>query len=282
MTFRAYNSSSIVQPKTAWVFDVDGVLTNPEAKYVLLTEIFDELSKRLQKGEPIILNTGRSVDFITRNILEPLSLRLSNQKYMEKLITLAEKGAISITFDDSGKRIITIDHGMQISQELQDEIKAIVDQQPYSDTMFFDKTKQTMSSIELKDGKPILLFREYQKNLVKILQNLLKKNNLENTMRVDPTTICTDVENVNVGKSLGVKKFLRMLKEKDVFPNQFICFGDSPSDLDMLKELKKQGKKTIFIYVGEKEQIKSQLQKSIIFPDQHSDRGTLSYLVNHD
>jgi hydroxymethylpyrimidine pyrophosphatase-like HAD family hydrolase len=282
MAFMTNNSSSIAHPKTAWIFDVDGVLTNPEAKQVLLTAIFDELSKRLQKGEPIILNTGRSVDFITRNILEPLSSRLSNQKYMEKLMTLAEKGAISITFDDSGKRIITIDHGMRISQELQDEIKAIVDQQPYSDTMFFDKTKQTMSSIELKAGKPILLFREYQKNLVKILQNLLKKNNLENTMRVDPTTICTDVENINVGKSLGVKKFLKMLEEKGVFPNEFICFGDSPSDLDMLKELKKQGKKTIFVFVGDKEQVKNQDEGSIIFSDLHSDMGTLSYLVNHD
>lgn len=282
MSFMVHNPSSIALPKTAWIFDVDGVLTNPEAKQVLLTAIFDELSKRLQKGEPIILNTGRSVDFVTRKILRPLSMRLSNQKYMEKLITLAEKGAICITFDSNGKRIITIDHGMQISQELQDEIKAIVDQQPYSDTMFFDKTKQTMSSIELKAGKPILLFREYQKNLVKILQNFLKKNNLENTMRIDPTTICTDVENVNVGKSLGVKKFLKMLEEKGVFPNEFICFGDSPSDLDMLKELKSQGKKTIFVFVGDKEQVKNQDEGSIIFSDLHSDMGTLSYLVNHN
>ena len=43
----------------AWIFDVDGVITNPIEKRVTLSKIVDELIRRLKKNEPIGLNTGR-------------------------------------------------------------------------------------------------------------------------------------------------------------------------------------------------------------------------------
>ena len=59
-------------PRTAWLFDVDGVLTDPERKIVAESALFDELIRRLTHGEPVGLNTGRSAEFIVAAVLDPL------------------------------------------------------------------------------------------------------------------------------------------------------------------------------------------------------------------
>lgn len=48
------------QVDTAYLFDVDGVLTDPVEKRVDREEIFSEIISRLQSGQPVAFNTGRS------------------------------------------------------------------------------------------------------------------------------------------------------------------------------------------------------------------------------
>ena len=48
----------------AWIFDVDGVLTNPTEKKIVELQIFDKLIEILKSGDIVGLNTGRSLVFV--------------------------------------------------------------------------------------------------------------------------------------------------------------------------------------------------------------------------
>jgi len=49
----------------AWIFDIDGVVTNP-----LLVHIAD----KLKSGEPVAFNAGRSTSWLIERVINPLCL----------------------------------------------------------------------------------------------------------------------------------------------------------------------------------------------------------------
>lgn len=270
------------QPQTAWLFDIDGVLTDPEIKRVTLPGIFNELVSRLKKGEPIGLNTGRSLDFIITQILNPLELVIMDKNLLCNIIAVGEKGAAWIMYDASGEKTIHQDPSVCVPRELQIAIRELVSKPPYSETMFYDETKRTMISIELKEGKTIAEFKNSQQALKKALQVILSDKHLENDMRIDPTRIATDVESKYVGKALGARKFIELLNEKGVSPERYIGFGDSVSDYEMFEELIRLGKKSQFVFVGGREHLIGKKDLALVeFTKELVDKGTLQYLKSH-
>lgn len=269
-------------PQTAWLFDVDGVLTDPQAKRITQPEIFDELIKRLEKREPIGLNTGRSLEFIISKILDPLEASLKEKNLLRNIIAVGEKGAAWITYDDNGTKMVNVDPNISVPQKIQDQIRELIDKTPYSDTMFYDETKRTMVSVELKPDKTIAEFKKPQQELISALQILLKKYHLEDVLKIDPTRICTDLENKHVGKAFGARKFVELLREMRIEPQEYIGFGDSASDYEMFEELIHLNKKAHFVFVGGKEHLTGKKDFALItFTEHLFDKGTLEYLQSH-
>lgn len=278
------NYMYINQPKTAYLFDIDGVLTDPQAKRVELPEIFDELIKRLKQGFQIGLNTGRSLDFIIKEILDPLESKITDKKLLHNIIAIGEKGAAWITYDEKGDRTIRINENITVQQYIQSEVKKLINKQPYSETMFYDDTKRTMISIEeLPVDRRIgthEVFKTAQNQLKKELHNLLTRHKLNEVLKIDPTRIATDIQNKHVGKALGARKFVEIMKERGIDPQKYLCFGDSASDHEMFEELLRLGKQTQFIFVGGREHLTGKDLDGVIFTDQHVDKGTLEFLQN--
>jgi hydroxymethylpyrimidine pyrophosphatase-like HAD family hydrolase len=271
--------SAVQLPRFAWLFDVDGVLTDPEAKRVVLPEIFDELIRRLQRNEPIGLNTGRSTDFMVNEILKPLEERIgNNRELLKKIFAIGEYGGAWIYYDQNGIRRLNIDEQIKVPQAVQDEVRQLVSQPPYSDLMFYDTTKRTMVSVELNQGKTIDEFKVPQLQLNVDLSNILSKYNLTENYKIDPTRIATDVESVTVGKALGAKKFTALLKENNINPEEYICFGDSSSDYAMYSELRSLEKKAQLVFVGGRELLMDKDLEGVTFTAEHVDKGTLKYL----
>lgn len=266
------------QPVTAWIFDVDGVLTDPEEKRITEPEIFSELIKRLEKGEPVGFNTGRSLDFVIAQVLDPLEAKLKDKNLLKNIFAIGEKGATWITFGVGGLKSINVDQNISVPKELQNRVREIVSKPPYSNTMFYDETKQTMISVELKLEKRVKDFKQAQNKLTQELQDVLCKYHLENNFKIDATRIATDIESIHSGKALGTKKFIELLEEKKIEPNMYICFGDSVSDYEMLEELNRLGKKSQFIFVGKKEDLSDKNHERVVFTKKLVDKGTLQYL----
>ncbi len=274
---------NIKQPPVAYLFDVDGVLTNPETKQVEHPEIFDELIKRLQQGIPIGLNTGRSSDFMIEQILDPLESRITDKKLLQYIIAIGEKGAVSTVYGNDGKLFIEIDRNISIPQVIQNSARALVSQRPYSETMLFDETKRTMVTIEIRrpfnmKNKSFDDFKTAQKQLAQELNVLLAQHHLAQDLKIDQTRNATDIENKQVGKALGARRFIEILEERGIYPRKYLGFGDSPSDYAMHEELKRLNKQTRFIYVGKQEDLSGKDQTGVIFTQQQVDKGTLKFL----
>src|SRR3989344_2543991 len=92
---------------TAWIFDVDGVITDPEKKEVTNPQLFDELIKRLKKGEPVALATGRALEWVIKKIVNPLESRIkennSDISLLDNFYVSGEFGG-SHLFYNKGKR----------------------------------------------------------------------------------------------------------------------------------------------------------------------------------
>jgi len=270
-------------PRIAYLFDVDGVLTDPEAKKVNHSQIFNQLIKRLQRKEPVGLNTGRSLEFMTEHVLNHLEAMVSDKKLLRNIFAVGEKGAAWITYDDKGKRSTHVDKDISVPHKIQNEVREMVSQPQYADTMFYDETKLTMVSVELlprenRPGKSFIDFQTAQKQLNTDLQNLIFKHHLDSSLKVDPTRIATDLENKHVGKALGVRKYIELLHCRGIEPDAYLSFGDSTSDYDMHEELLRLGKKSQFVFVGGREHLRGKSEEGVIFTDKHVDEGTLEFL----
>lgn len=270
------------QPSRAYLFDVDGVLTNPEAKRVEQEAIFDELVKRLLNGYPVGLNTGRALEFVIEEVLKPLEKKLNNNSAIENLFAIGEKGATWITYNQKGEKNAVIDNSISVPLVIQHEVREMVSKPPYSEVMFYDETKKTMVTTELLQGKTIAAFEGPQKKLTEALQRLLQKHHLVDTLKIDAGHIATDIENKHVGKNLGAKRFITLLEERQLYPEEYIGFGDSASDYDMYDELKKIGKKALFVFVGGEKYLQGKSLEGVIFTHEHDDKGTLAFLQQEE
>ena len=133
-----------------------------------------------------------------------------------------------------------------------------------------------MLSTEMIDGHDLSDYTERQIELERDMRQILDE--FSQDLKIDPTTIATDIENSHVGKALATERFLQFVKDKDVKPGRFIAIGDSKSDFEMADELQRRGKKVEMVYVGDKEKL-GEVNKD--YPVEHVGgftQGTLKYL----
>jgi hydroxymethylpyrimidine pyrophosphatase-like HAD family hydrolase len=261
------------------VFDVDGVLTHPSEKKITEPDILSHLTRNLEAGTPIILNTGRSADFIIKDVLVPLEHSVKDKNILNNIYSVGEKGAVNISYNNNAQKTISVDQSISVPETLQAEAKNIVANK-FSDIAFYDSTKKTMISVDMLDKISVEEFTIRQEKLNEEFTNLLKKHDLLSDYKVDPSRIATDIENKHVGKGLGIQKGLAWLDEKNIRSKKFIAFGDSKSDIDMAIELNKRNLPVEFVFVGEKDQIdETGLKFPVIYTKSHCEAGTIEYLT---
>lgn len=268
----SHNQGENNSSNQAWLFDVDGVITNPVKKTITEPEILDELLKRLQRNEIIGLNTGRAIEFVKAQVLKPLEDKVEDKNLLDNIIAVGEKGGVWITYVN-GERAEEIDPEIKVPDELREKIHTLVDFE-HSKTMFYDVSKRTMITVEMKKGVSLETYHEDQEILAKKIQNILNEMNLTE-LKIDTSTIAIDIENSHVGKALGAQKFLKILKEKNKLPGYITAFGDSNSDLEMIPPLRESGISTKFVFVG----ITSHEEREdIVTTENDFDKGTIEYL----
>jgi hypothetical protein len=264
--------------RVAWLFDVDGVLTDPERKVVTRPALFDELARRLRAGEPVGLNTGRSLEFVVERILEPLEAHVGERALLHRVIAIGEKGGAWVNYDADGVVEEQVDPDLAVPAELQVAVRTLVARPPYDELMFYDETKRTMISTELRDGMSVAEFTPLQVRLVAEMRELLARRGLTERFQIDPNRIATDIQHQHVGKALGAQRFVELLEGRSEVPERYICFGDSASDYEMLTGLLALGKRAELVFVGERELLSGKDARFVTFSELMCDEGTLEYL----
>lgn len=262
---------------TAYLFDVDGVLSDPREKRVTEEGIYTSVIERLQRGEPVGLNTGRSTEWMEERIIRPILEKIQDKSVLANFVAIGEKGGTWITFDEQGNMHHGRAQAISVPEDLNERARRLVEEK-YGDSMFFDATKETMISIEMHDGYDLAEFTRRQAQLTEELVQILSETGQEKIYKVDPTTIATDIESPHVGKALGADRFLQFLTDRDIKPVQFKAFGDSASDLEMADELERKGRQVDFVYVGDRAKLGNVTKDYPIEYVGGFSQGTLEYL----
>lgn len=265
----------------AWIFDVDGVITNLQEKRVTEPEILEHIAKKLELGKPVTFNTGRSISWVIDRVINPLLDKIQHKKFLENLFAVGEKGGTWLTFDKDGTMRQYKDDSISIPQSLREKVKKLIDT-GYSESMFYDESKETMISTEMKDGFEVEEYRKLQEALNIKLNELIEQENLNQQLKVDPTTIATDIENERVGKGFAIERILKWLQQRKINPRQFIAFGDSRGDLEMGEKLYERNLPFTFVYVGIRETLEGkEYPFPITYTQNRFDKGTLGFLLDH-
>lgn len=258
------------------IMDVDGVITNLKDKKAN-PRMIQHIHNELANGITVALNTGRSLDAVVGKVISPLTLNHPNKSFLEKLIVVGEKGGVWMTFDDKGEPQKHVDESISIDPNLQRDIQSLISTK-YSESMFYDAPKKTMASSEMKDGYDMDKYAEDQKLLIPEVDELIKKYGLEDILEQEPNPIALDVQNINVGKDLGIKRILSWLKERKIKILSFTTIGDSPSDIKMAQELNRNNLSVRHVHVGKKGIHDNSHPFEIITTEKEYEKGAEEYL----
>ncbi len=260
----------------AWLFDVDGVITDLKQKKVTEPQILEKLVERLEKGEPIALVTGRSIKWLEEELVSKIRELISSELLINFFIS-GEFGGVSVSFEN-GKEIKNVDEELSVPADVVREAENIT--REFSESMFFDSTKETIATIEIKDGyQDMDKFKRDQKVIADKFRQLIKIAKIENKFEVTEDTIGANIKNKKANKENSALQVLEWLRSKNLNPSEFICFGDSPSDLEMGQKISKEGKKVRFVFVGDPSLVKNKdLSFTVKLTNSLYEKGTLEYL----
>lgn len=260
-----------------FIFDIDGVLTNPTTKKVDNNELFAKLNQ-LSKTMPILLNTGRSAQWVIDKILPHLNINQSTSNFY----AACEMGAVLLTIDNNGKPNININKDVssqKIPKELYDTITDMVAQN-YDASMFVDTTKQVIMTVEMQDNYPIDKYEIDKEELKNSIEIILKHYHPNLHIRPSSSTIAIDIKPVQLTKGYGAKMIHSWLIDLkiDLTKTEIVCFGDSKSDIEMCEYFASKKIITKFVYVGTEQLVLSK-DYEIIKPNNSHTIGTHEYLT---
>jgi hydroxymethylpyrimidine pyrophosphatase-like HAD family hydrolase len=258
-----------------YVFDLDGVITDP-ADSSVNREVVGRIYDFLVGGGYIAVNTGRSYAWVGQNLISLLQKR-NDASVFARLYVVCEKGGESMLWRDGG-------FVEQPSRFALDRKAYSAAQQTFAShkaelrAMFWDATKRTMATIEKEPSAQLRDFQKEQQHLVA----LLEQNTSEYEVKVDATTIATDVESPKAGKHAGAELIYEWaLQRPEVNHDRFVCFGDSKSDYEMARYFASQGADTTFVFVGKAtDNFSEDAKVKTIRTKTHYDQGALEYLMS--
>ncbi|KKR27340.1 MAG: putative HAD superfamily hydrolase, partial [Microgenomates group bacterium GW2011_GWC1_39_7] len=233
---------------------------------------------------PIGFNTGRAINWVSERVINPLRQRILERKKSLKMLSniflSGEYGGTWMEFDKKGNGYVYMNQNISIPLQFQEEIRRMIANK-YLYAMFYDEDKKTMVSAEMNPGFNLEEFKEVQKEFYEDVKALIAANGLTNQIRVDNTTIATDIEDATAGKRLGTKKFLEWLRKKRIKPELFRVFGDSAADEEMAEELDINGRNAEYWFVG-KELGKKERRFRVLTPQKNFSQLTCQALRELD
>lgn len=226
-------------PPKMWMLDIDGVITNATSHEIEQPIIIETILNSLRCGEPVALNTGRTLNFALQHVVPKLLESQLTEEELANFFAVGEKGATTLWHKD-GKFHTWRDPELVIPEGLRGELDGFVNEYA-QDTMFPGEPKPSMLSPQLKEKLPHELVEKFEledhEKVYLYAMAMVEEAGLQDEYRVDKTKIAVDVESKRMGKQLGAQRILHWLALRNVSPQHFIGVGDSGSDAEMIEEV---------------------------------------------
>ena len=263
----------------AWLFDVDGVITDSEKRESVEVKVLNEILNRIKIGEPVALITGRGEKWLVDNVISQLEENMIGEP-RDNLFISGEVGGVTIRYINS-QRLTEKDESLSLPKNVVEQAVALV-KAHFSQAMFFDETKNTLVTFQVHENYDLQSFKEKQEELTPQLNKLLEDAKLNDKFEIHKDRLAINIRSRNATKSHVTQKVLEWLASKNLKPHKFKIFGDSPSDLEMAQAIFEKGLDFEFIFVGDPAEISGQNYPfPITFTKQKFEKGTLEYLASH-
>lgn len=231
----------------AWLFDVDGVITNPETRKPD-SEVISEARKKLASGQPVAIITGRSLEWLDDTLLCDFEEETTDRSILDNLFVSTEFGGMHMDYTD-GKRNEPREEDQRIPDDVANEAKKQIEEK--RDAVFLDTSKRTTLTAEMNHGLAAEDFKPVGEELYSCFQKILKEKGASDFV-AHLDTIAVNIRHKNANKSYATAQALKWIKAKGLAPESYFVFGDSPSDLEMGEELERESLPFEFVYVGKK------------------------------
>src|SRR3989344_8302916 len=97
----------------AWIFDVDGVVTNLDTRGVKYPQILEKIVRKLRTREPVGIITGRKLSWLIDAVIEPIEQQIEERSALDQLYVEAEFEGISVKYQN-GQRQESIDKELSL------------------------------------------------------------------------------------------------------------------------------------------------------------------------
>lgn len=260
-----------------YVFDVDGVLTNPVVKTA--NQDLLRVIANFQENSLIAFNTGRSFEWLHDRILSPLEHLSKTESLSKHVFASCEMGNVTCFFNGSSWEK-NVDPATLIPKSLINEIKDLVNSK-YSGSMFFDD-KETMISVEIKDGFDQKRYLIEQKAILSEIMKMIQNDRYKNLgLKTASNQIALDVVIENSGKKLGAKKIIEWIKDNSYELSKVLTFGDNLSDIEMAEEFSSEFN-TRFVYVGKESNLVDKgYPFKVLRTSELYDKGVVEFLKSY-
>jgi hypothetical protein len=239
-------------PPLGLLLDVDGPVSSPIERRIVIPSIVDDIVTLAGLGVPIAFITGRSDTFLRDHVVAPLlNAGLPDGISM---FGVCEKGGVWFPITAQGIGDVSIDEDLALPKDYSNEFRSLAESR-FSDIMFFDDTKRAMISLEQNWDVEPEVYWVAQQQVNQDAFDLLVEHGLGARygaleipdanglidFRVDPTIISTDVESVLLDKDRGAARALNYFRTSGELPTLWRTVGDSRSDYLMADYLHNEG-----------------------------------------
>ena len=238
-------------PPLGLLLDVDGPIASPETRTIAIPSILSDLATLANAGVPIAFITGRSQAFIAEQLVALLAGHLSPAA---RVYGVCEKGAVWFPITSTGVGHVGIDHAVALPEPVVARLRELV-ASDFSDSMFFDETKQAMVSVEQRTDVNNEFYLAEQARFDDAAFALLAAHGLgvshgervrpdargEVPFRLDSTIISTDIESVTLDKAAAAERTLAHFATTGALPRVWRSVGDSRGDYRMADHVHEAG-----------------------------------------
>jgi HAD superfamily hydrolase (TIGR01484 family) len=249
-----------------FIFDVDGVLSNQDLK--INPELIKKIAAIIDSQTPVAFITGRPYLWLKENFLDSLTSHVLDPQHLDNIFAEAEFGARIIKFTN-GQEGDSFNKDLVISDSLKSQAHQISNE--FLNTMWLED-KESMFTIVRKTVTPLEEYAKLQKELIEKLSPLVADTEFE--INYDSNAI--NVRSKKANKKEAAKNVTEWIKSLGKRIDQYLVFGDSPSDLEMKEELDNEGILNKFIFVGNPSVLNN--TENVIITSQRNDLGTLEFL----
>ena len=234
-------------PEIGLLLDVDGPVASPVTRSISRPGVLAALVDLARAGVPLVFNTGRSDEFVRTRVLAPL--RAAGVPAGARVHAVCEKGAVHL--DAAGE--VVVDADLAVPAALHALVAEVAAR--YAATMFVDRTKRAMVSVEQRVDVPAAAYAAVQGPFeedvlaagaaagygIALGGRSVPDARGAVPYRIDPTVIAVDVESARLGKDLGAEVALGLLAADGELPRRWRTVGDSRTDYAMADLLHARG-----------------------------------------